>query len=255
MMRISHKTLVLLLLSTLFLYGCQTSKVDQAKVDHRAKLHYQVGIDALHKNQLPKAFDELMKADALRPNRPEVLDALAYAWRLRNNYERSEFFYKKALRVGAGAITRTNYGSLLIVLGRYKEAEEQLREALKDPRYRNQHIAFINLGDALLAQDRFDEAITAYRQAKAINPRQDTSRVKEAEAYLKYNRLNYAQALYETLFREYPANRQILEGLLNVLRKRGDIPSQRLHLKTFQKNSESELDRAWAADELERLVH
>jgi len=253
MMSLPYRAL-LLLLGTMLLYGCGGPKKDPVKVDKRAELHYQVGIDALHKNQLPKAFDELMKSDELRPGHPEVLGALAYAWRLRKNYEQSERYYKKALNAGGGASTHTNYGSLLLLMERYKEAEVQLRKALQDPRYRNQHIAFINLGDALLAQDRFDEAVDAYRQAKIINPRQDASRLKEAEAYVKYNRLNYAQALYETLLREYPTDRNVLQGLLGVLKKRGDIPSQRQHLKTFREASQSELDRAWAADELERLV-
>lgn len=253
-MRITLRNTIFPLLLAFALAGCQsTPKVDPAKTDRRAELHYKVGIDALHKNQLPKAFDELMTSDALKPNQPEVLDALAYAWRLRDNFERSEDFYKKALNAGGGATTLTNYGSLLLVMGRYTEAETQLRKALEDPRYRNQHIAFINLGDALLAQDRFDEAIAAYHQAKIINPRQDNSRLKEAKAYEKYNRLNYAQALYETLLREYPADRTILEGLLGILKKREDVPSQRTHLKAFQKVSTSELDQAWAADELERL--
>lgn len=254
MMSARYRASLLLLLSTMLLHGCGGPKKDPVKVDKRAELHYQVGIDALHKNQLPKAFDELMKSDALRPGHPEVLGALAYAWRLRNNYEQSERYYKMALRAGGGASTHTNYGSLLLQMGRYKEAEAQLRKALQDPRYRNQHIAFINLGDALLAQDRFDEAVDAYRQAKIINPHQDASRLKEAQAYVKYDRLNYAQALYETLLREYPADRNVLEGLLGVLKKRGDIPSQRQHLKTFREASKSELDKAWAADELERLV-
>lgn len=242
------------LIGLFFLSGCQSNpKMAPEKVDRRAELHYQVGIDALHKNQLPKAFDELMMSDELKPRQPEVLDALAYAWRLREDYERSEQYYKKALSAGGGATTHTNYGSLLVVLQRYSEAEEQLQKALQDPRYRNQHLAWINLGDVYIAQDKFNEAIEAYRQAKIINPRQDISRLKEAEAYVKYNRLNYAQALYETLFRDYPADRKILEGLLGVLDRRGDLPSQRRHLKAFQQSSSSKLDQAWAADELERL--
>ncbi|MDX8403471.1 MAG: hypothetical protein R8K54_03580 [Mariprofundaceae bacterium] len=243
-----------LVVCALLLVGCaSTNKVDQEKQLKRATIHYQIGLDALRKNQLPKAFEELMSADEMNPNQPNVLDALAYAWRLRGNLEKSESYYKHAIRSGAGSATYNNYGSLLLELERFSDAIIQLEKALEDPRYRNQFIAYINLGDAFLALKKLDDAIHAYRQASAFNPRQTLSRIKEARAYVVYNRLNYAQALYETILREDPKNRAAIDGLLKVLILQKDISTARIKLKTFRENSILELDRAWAADELEKL--
>ena len=36
------------------------------------------------------------------------------------------------------------------------------------PRYPNQDLAFINLGDALLGQEKLDEAIRSYGQAPIV---------------------------------------------------------------------------------------
>lgn len=246
--------LIVLILCALLLAGCQSNnKVDNEKQIKRAKLHYQIGLDALHKNQLPKAFEELMLAEDMNPNQANVLDALAYAWRLHGNLEKSESYYKRAIRSGAGSATYNNYGNLLLKLNRFSEAKTQLEKALDDPRYPKQFIAYINLGDALLGLKKHDDAIHAYQQAKAFNPRQTLSSIKEAKAYVAYGRLNFARALYETMLREGPKNQAAIEGLLEVLALQKDIAAARGQLKKFREQSVSELDRAWAADELEKL--
>lgn len=248
--------LLMVLLTALLLAGCQSNSNRQLLDDKklkRADIHYQIGLDALYKNQLPKAFDELMKSEAIDPNRPEVLDALGYAWRLRGNLEKSESYYLRALRSGAGSSTYNNYGSLLLESKRYAEAKVQLEKALDDPRYRKQFIAYINLGDALMGLGQFDHAIDAYRQAGAFNPRQTLSRVKEADAYVSQKRYNYAQALYETLLRENSLNRSALEGFVKLLTLRNDKANARKYLIAFIEKTTSRLDRAWASDELEKL--
>ena len=75
-------TLILLISGALLLSGCQSaaSKAYDENEIKRAKSHYNLGLDAINKNQLPKAFDELMQSDAINPNQPEVLDLLAYSW-------------------------------------------------------------------------------------------------------------------------------------------------------------------------------
>ncbi len=52
---------VLALYCALALCACATSTQKEVRQkEELAKLHYQIGIDALHKGNLPKAFDELM---------------------------------------------------------------------------------------------------------------------------------------------------------------------------------------------------
>lgn len=246
--------LLVVLLVSLLLSACQPAKkYEPEKQSKLANLHYQMGLNALHNGQLPKAFDELLQSNELQPGQPEVLDALAHAWRLRGDLEKAESFYKKSLQASSRSSTHNNYGSLLLQLKRYQEAESQFRTALDDPRYPNPEIAYINLGDALLEQGRFNDAIAAYRQATLLNRTQNLSRIKEAEAYLRYNRPHYAQALYETLLRKHPDNRGILQGLLALLKKHGNLGTARKQLETFREHAKDPLDKAWAADELDRL--
>lgn len=247
--------LPILLLSALLLGSCQSASQveEQEKLAKGAKLHYRIGLDALYNNNLPKAFDELMTADSMNPNQPQVLDALAFAWRLRGNLEKSETLYKKAIRYGGGATSQTNYGSLLIQMGHYEEAEKHLRKALDDPRYGRQYIALINLGDALAGQKRYEEAIGTYRQAGRLDPNGNEARLREAEVYVQQGRYNYAKALYQTMLRDNPADRPVLEAAMRFLERRQDYESAIKLVRNFLEHTRSDLDRGWAADELIRL--
>ncbi|MDX8407171.1 MAG: tetratricopeptide repeat protein [Mariprofundaceae bacterium] len=244
---------ILLICIALSLGACSSGKYTPEKQQKLTKLHYQMGIDALNKGLLPKAFKELLEADKIQPGQAKVEDALAYAWRLRGDLEKSERYYKKALAHEARASTQNNYASLLIQMKKYKQAEVLLRKALEDPRYPNQDLVFINLGDALLEQGLFNDAIDAYRKAQRFRPNQILPRMKEAAAYIRFNRLNYARALYETLLRKNKDNRFVAEGLLSVLKKQNDLPAARAMLKAYRQQSSNDLDKAWAADELAKI--
>jgi len=219
----------------------------------RVDIHYQLGIDALNKRNLPKAFEELLRAESMAPNRSDVLDALAYAWQLRGNLDTANEYYQASLDHHPSSATYNNYGGLMLQMNKPKKAEEYFRKALDNPRYRHPDIAYINLGDALLLQKRFNEAIAAYRQARILNPVQEVSRIREARAYVRYGRTIFAKALYETILRDKPGNRQALEGLLGMLHKEGNIPEARKQLERFHKLTSDPLDKAWAEEEIKGL--
>jgi Tfp pilus assembly protein PilF len=236
------------------LSACQTPAVEQ-KVDTGAKLQYEIGVDALRNGDLPKAFDALMKSDKMRPNQPNVLDALGVAWRMRGDLDKAEGYYRRLIHLpGVSPRNYTNYSSLLLQMKKYKEAELMARKALNDPRYANQDLAFINLGDALLGQGRFNEAVTAYRQALQMNPNSLAAVLHEAQAYVQYNRYNYARALYETKLRDLPGNRDLTEALLSLLKKQNDLDAARTLLEGYRDlHSKDPLQKAWAEDELDQL--
>jgi len=236
--------------------ACATnSKIDDPEKQKKlANIHYQLGVDALGKQgMLPKAFDELMRSNEIQPNQPEVLDALAYAWLLRGDLKKSEAYYLRAIRHDAGAATFNNYASLLNRLKRYPEAEKAARKALADPRYPNQDLAFINLGNALLGQEQFDAAIKAYLQARVFNPDSDLVNLRLAHAYFKNGKLQESRALYEISMRKQKSNRQAVEGLVKVLLQQNDAAAARQVLNRFSQQTSSSLDRAWALSELNRI--
>ncbi len=238
------------------LSGCQTS-ADKKQLsddkDKRASLHYRLGIDALHKGRLPKAFEELILSDKIYPDQPDTLDAIAYAWRLRGNHKQAKAYYERAIDNDASSATRNNYGSLLIEMGEYGKAVKQLKLALEDPRYRNQAMAFVNLGDAYLGLEKFEDAVKSYRKANILSPNWNHPKLREAAAYIQFQRPHYAQALYETILRKEPGNQQALIGLISVLKNRGENNLLRGYIQRFMENTPDELNKAWAKDELSAL--
>ncbi|MDQ6969849.1 MAG: hypothetical protein Q9M16_05020 [Mariprofundus sp.] len=228
--------------------------LDDAKLEKLAHIHYQLGVDALGKEgMLPKAFDELMESNDILPNQAHVLDALAYAWLLRGNLKKSEANYLKALKYGASASIYNNYANLLNRLKRFDEAEKSARQALDDPRYPNQDLAFINLGNALLGQQQFAAASQAFQQAKLFNGNNTMAELRLAESYYQQHKLREARWLYEKLIRQQHSNRAAVEGLLAVLNKLHDTQQSRLLLKQFARDTSSLRDKAWALDQVDRL--
>ncbi|MDQ6989689.1 MAG: tetratricopeptide repeat protein [Mariprofundaceae bacterium] len=250
------KILSLLLVTLLLFSGCQSSAKkaqDKKDVSKRAALHYSLGIDALRKGFLPKAFEELLLSDSIAANQPATLDAIAHAWRIRGNTQQAKKYYERAVHANAGAATHNNYGSLLIELGDYHLAIRHLNIALEDPRYRKQAYAFSNLGDAKLGLGRFEEAIAAYRKAHMIAPKQAFPQLREASAYVQHNRLNYAQALYETILRQHPGNQQALSAYIQLLKNTGGLSTAKPYIKAFMQHTTDPLQKAWAKDELQYL--
>lgn len=255
-MKLNVFKLSLLLVTISLLAGCGGKSVKEIeKQQQLAHIHYRLGLDALNKKgMLPKAFDELMQSDALNPNQPIVLDALAYAWLLRNNLKKSESFYKKSLKYGAGAATRNNYANLLNKMQRFPEAETMARKALDDPRYPKQDLAYINLGNAMLGQRKTDAAIQAYRQAQLFNPDSRLPQLKLAEAYVVDNRLNEAKMLYQALYNSNNKNRTIVEAMVNIHKQQNNIAEAKQLLIEFgSDNAAAPMEKAWAMDMLERL--
>lgn len=244
----SRHALILSLLAVCFITACASNpqRPGEESAAKRANSHYLIGLDALEKNDLPKAFEELLIAEKLNPNRADVLDALGYAWRLRGDLDKSKAAYTRALSVGPTARIWNNYGSLLLAMHQPKQAEAAFRKALNDPTYPHPDYAYINLGDALLMQNRMDDAIAAYRQARRLNPQEDLSRLKEAAAYASHGRTFFAIAMYETILRNHPASLPAEKGLIPLLQKQGKLDEARKHLNAFIQHTTKPMDRAWA---------
>jgi len=245
----------LFMLTVLSLSACASNSTGNVsdKQSRLAEIHYRLGIDALGKQgMLPKAFQELIQSDEIRPDQPEVLDALAYAWLLRGDTKKAESFYLRAIRLHAGAATYNNYANLLNRMKRYKKAEKAARQALDDPRYPNQDLAFINLGDALSGQKKFEAAIAAYQSATVFNPNNDLIKLRMAQVYYQLGKLREARLLYETFLIRQQNSRAAVEGLLAVMDQQQDSRAAASILHQFRQHASTALDKAWAQNELER---
>ncbi len=255
----NHKPIIkqsffIAIVTALALSSCQsTPSSTPHDAAHRAHLHYQLGLEALHQNMLPKAFSELIQANDLLPDQPETLDALAYAWRMRGDFEQSERLYQQAISHHPDSAIYNNYANLLLEMKRYDDAKVQLDIALNDPTYAHQDIAYTNLGDVLIGMGQRGAAQHAYQIAINIEPQQRSARLKLARSFIEQGDKSSALTQYMYLLKQAPADMEPLQEIVVLLKQQQHWQQLRTLLRHAQQEPIASHDMAWIEDELTSL--
>jgi len=106
---------------------------------------------------------------------------------------------------------RNDLGIALAQLGRYKEAEDQLRRAIGiRPAFSEAHF---NLAGVLQSTGRFSESETPLRRALKLKPAYVDARVSLGMSLVLLGRLPEARKCYEQALRLEPRNAQALVGI------------------------------------------
>lgn len=124
---------------------------------------------------------------------------LTYAsFRQAGYWKDSVTLWERALRVtNRNYVAHNNLGMAYIDRGRFREAEEQFRQACTiKPDYTD---ASYNLGTALYAQKRFGEALTYFRLAREASPRDVEYNFGLAAAYMELGRCRDALGPLRTI--------------------------------------------------------
>lgn len=110
----------------------------------RAKNAYEAALDLNHENvvvhinlgtvltklgEFEKAMEVYLRGTRLEPNHVLLFQAANLAHNMKD--ERAEHFFQECIRYGGGYMARVNYGAILQVNGRFKEAEENYFAALE----------------------------------------------------------------------------------------------------------------------------
>ncbi len=158
--------------------------------------------EALDEEDAAEAIDRAQSLLALAPDEPEVVLAMARAWRLGGHDDRAEAAYLRVLeRLPGSAEARLELAELYAASGREGEAIEYLDALAKErPPSRQSSTARTRLNILLMAR--------ADREVKEVSEVQDPeSRLLETGAWM-FGLEGYAAALivFEHMIREYPAN-------------------------------------------------
>ena len=105
----------------------------------------------------------------------------------RGDYE-TALHAAEGLRVGGGATPAYCYfrGSMLMELGRFEEAEKSLRESIaRETDNRKSALGSSTLGQLLLEQQRYDEAMQCFDTCRRLAPQRGSSHRSMAEAWLR----------------------------------------------------------------------
>jgi len=145
-----------------FLISCVTTGKDIEK----AHAHYELGRSYFNENKIQMAYVEFQKALELNPDDKEALNALGVVNLQFDNLQKAEESFLKAVKIDSNySEAHTNLGATYGRMGRWSDAINSFKTAIKNPVYKKPEIAYNGLGDAYYRLGRIDEAIDSYREA------------------------------------------------------------------------------------------
>jgi type IV pilus assembly protein PilF len=151
-----------LLFCALMATGCAS-----AKTKEEAQLHARIGTALLQQGHYPDALRELLISEKMDPKSATTQNNLGLVYFMREKYKLAGDHIEKAVTIDpAYSEARSNYGRVLIELGRYDEAISQIHRVLNDLTYPDPAKALVNLGLAYFRKGDFPAAKETF--AKAI---------------------------------------------------------------------------------------
>jgi type IV pilus assembly protein PilF len=183
----------LLVLSMLLLAACSTSNTKlHAK---QASLYFGAGTQSLMEKQYTEALKNLLEANKLDSNNPDILNNLGMAYYFKGEKELAIQHLKLSLKYNnENSDAYTNLASIYYRDGKVDEAEKLYKKVLKDLTYDKQARTFFNLGVIELQSRR--NMVTAENYFKKS--------IKEDDNYcpsyhylglIQYNRRQFNSAL------------------------------------------------------------
>jgi type IV pilus assembly protein PilF len=166
-----------------WLSGCATSEGSAQK----SKGYYQEGRASLDSDQ-QKAFVSFQKAVKLDPNNKEARYGLGHILALQGKLVQAEEEFTIATKLDEDYSEAYTYlGQVLEKQERWTEAIAAFRQALTNPLYATPDLARFHLGRILAHEGNFQGAMEAFEDALVVNP----PNVPPAQLHLELGRAYY----------------------------------------------------------------
>jgi type IV pilus assembly protein PilF len=151
-----------------FLCSCATSGIEDI---NKANAHYQLGVSYLNEDKVQMAYVEFQKAIEMDPNNKDVLNALGIIYLRFDDIPKAKDSFLKAVTIDPDfSEAYNNLGATYGRLGKWSDAVNSFKTALKNPIYMAPERAYSNLGNAYYRLHRIEEAIDAYKDAIKRSP-------------------------------------------------------------------------------------
>lgn len=182
-------------LSIGWLSGCATSEGSAQK----SKGYYQEGIASLEYDQ-QKAFVSFQKAVKLDPNNKEARYGLGHILALQGKLVHAEEEFTAATKLDDSYSEAYTYlGQVLEKQERWTEAIAAFRQALTNPLYATPDLARFHLGRILAHEGNFQGAMEAFEDALVVNPPNVPPALLHLELGRAYYKLGFERRSKETL--------------------------------------------------------
>ncbi|MGB9716596.1 MAG: tetratricopeptide repeat protein [Thermodesulfovibrionales bacterium] len=162
------KKICIVIFCVIIHFSCATGTVKNVE---KANAHYQLGVSYLNENKLQMAYVEFQKAIELDPDNKDVYQALGIIYLNFDDLQRAKDSFLKAVNLDPNfSEAYNNLGVTYGKMGKWSEAINSFKSALKNPLYRTPENAYGNLGNAYYRLGRIDDAIDNYKEALKRSP-------------------------------------------------------------------------------------
>lgn len=160
-----------LILSLLFTISCASSDSrEKASNLHQAQLHQEIGMGYLKGKNYPAALKQLMTANKLAPNNPEILNNLAIAYHYRGRTDVAEKVLRKSIGLNKDYTeARNNLARILIENKKYSQAVKHLLIAREDLTYQHPEKVHANLAEAYYHLGDYENSAKEANLALQVN--------------------------------------------------------------------------------------
>jgi len=186
---------LIVVLAAGWMAGCATSEGSIQK----SKGYYQEGIASLKHDQ-QKAFVSFQKAVQMNPNNKEARYGLGHILALQGKFPQAEEELTAATKLDENYSEAYTYlGQVLEKQGRWEESITAFRQALSNPLYATPDLARFHLGRVLAHENDYQGAMEAFEDALVVNPPNVPPALLHLELGRAYYKLGFERRSRETL--------------------------------------------------------
>lgn len=181
--------LLLILLIAPVLTSCAVGEASRKQ----AFYHYQMGLSYLGENNITSALVELVEAEKLAPDDPQVLNSLGWGYFLKNQYELAEQKFLRAIALKPDFTeAKNNLGLNYMAMNRWDDAIRQFKIVAADIFYPGQENAQINMGRSYFGKGDYNTALSTFRSVVTANPGNPIARLDLGRVYLETGKTEIA---------------------------------------------------------------
>jgi tetratricopeptide (TPR) repeat protein len=194
----------------------------ELSVSEDAAREYKRAHDSLSRHDVKGAIERLKRAVEISPQFATAWNQLGVIAYQTKEYQQAEGYFREALKQDADAYSPlVNLGGALLALDRFEEALEINRAAVKARP--GDALAHSQLGKSYFYLDRLDDAETHLKRAKALDPSHFSyPQVFLIEVYARRNQLPAAIAEMEEFLKLHPDSDWVprIREILGIARAR-----------------------------------
>ncbi len=164
--------------------------VEKTRTDSaNAEYHYMMGVSALNEQNPTEALKELLQAEKFNDRDPEIQNALAQAYWVKQAHDLAEERFKRAITLSKDDPKYyNNLAALYLSMERYDDAISAFQTAADNLLFDRPEMAWTGIGLANFQKQDYPAAQRAYQKAMAINPQYYMAPFHLGELYFNQDR-------------------------------------------------------------------